>query len=78
MARYDYYDNGQRITDIHDFDTGLSYKTNRNTGVCDVSAIANRNEAHQAYEFFQFDKQPEFQYTGTVTFYLKIFIFKKF
>jgi len=65
LARYDFYDKGQRITDIHDYDTGLSFRRNRYTGVCEVSTLdPNSGEPHQAFEFFQFNKQPEFQYVG--------------
>ena len=42
---------------------------NEFTNECVISIIgAGTSEAHNAYEFFQFDKQPEFQYAGTVSF----------
>ena len=58
-----YYQNDQVFKELHDWNTGLLYKQNMDTGACRVSKMSD-GEALELSDLFKIDGEPEYQWTG--------------
>ena len=69
------FENDQLTQELHDWNTGLLYKSNKDTGICRVSKLSD-GEATELKDLFQVEGNPPYQWTGQVNlssryFYLK-------
>ena len=69
LYRLDFYLNNRKITQVHDYNTGLLYTIDVFGQTCEIKPIDSKDEIDEpqvVQQFFQSDKTPAFQYAGAV------------
>jgi len=67
LYRLDFYLNNRKITQVHDYNTGLLYTIDVFGQTCEIKPIDSKDEFDEpqvVQQFFQSDKTPAFQYAG--------------
>lgn len=72
LFRYDYRQNGIRMTEIHDQNTNLKYRIDNFHDNCSISLLEKNSLESSSSEFFEFDQTPAFEYVGTVFIIIKL------
>lgn len=70
LFRFDYRKNGIRMTEIDDQNTGIKYVIDNYHRNCTIDLLENLSIENNPIEFFQFDRNPPFEYVGQVDFFL--------